>query len=231
MNRPETKASVVSTLLSRVFALFSGEQFRGVVDRFVRRNYAKGMEAEEVKLKLRFNVTPCEEKLKLMTENVQSEVNGVMSDLERQLQESIREGILNNEPPTMLKKRVQLLMNPTKKLKHEFASGRKMNWQNRIEMITRTEANRAQNQGHFDAFKESGLSGKKWISVHPDDRLCPICSKAGNMYDKENPIPIDDEFNITVAKARYRFQKPPIHVNCRCRLMFIVEEPEGDKND
>lgn len=226
----EQKADVISVLLDRAFVLFRGEQFRGIVERFIRRNYAKGMNAEEVTLKLTTNVSTDERKINLMTENVVSEIDGVMNDLNRKLQESIREGILNNESPSKIKKRIQLLLNPTEKRKYEFASGRKMNWSERLDVITRTESNRAQNQGHMDTFNQSGLKGKKWISIHPDERLCPICSKAGNMYDKAAAIPVDDEFKVTVPKyGVFRFQAPPIHVNCRCRIMFkVVDEEEGD---
>jgi len=230
--KPERKADIIGTLLNRAFVLFRGNQFRAIVERFVRRNYAKGMTAEEVKLRMRTNAIPEERKIELMTEQVSSEVSGVMDELNRKLQESIRDGVLNNENPTQLKKRVQLLLNPTEKRKHDFASGRKMNWNDRINMITRTESNRAQNQGRHDAFIQSGLpEGHKWISVHPDERLCPICSKVGNKYDKESAIPIDEEFVVTVPKyGTFRFQLPPIHPNCRCRAMFIVGKPEGEES-
>lgn len=229
--KKEFKASIIETLLNKAFVLFRGDQFRGIVERFVRRNYAKGMESEEVKLKLRTNAVPEDRKIEIMTDQVSSEVGGVMDDLNRQLQESVRDGIMNNENPTQLKKRVQLLLNPTEKRKHEFASGRKMNWSDRIDLITRTEANRAQNQGRRDTFEQSGLpDGHKWISIHPDERLCPICSKAGNKYDKESAIPIDNEFVVSVPRQGiFRFQLPPIHPNCRCRAMFTVGKPKKEE--
>lgn len=212
--KPEQKADIISTILNRAFALLQGEKFRGIIEKFIRRNYSRGVTLEEAKLKLNFNIIPQEERIKFLTDYTQTSVNKVMDELNTDLRQTVREGIMNNEPPNMIKQRVKLLMNPTDKLEHEFASGRKMNWRNRIDMITRTESNRAQNQGHMDAFKQSRLSGEKWISVHRDDRLCAICSKAGKQYDKDNAIPINEEFIVTVAKKTYRFQAPPIHPRC-----------------
>jgi len=223
----ELKANIIATLLNRAFVLFSGTQFKGIVDRFVRKNYAKGMNAEEVKLKMRTNAIPEERKIDLMTQQTSSEISGVMEDLSRTLQESIREGVLNNENPTQLKKRVQLLLNPTEKRKYDFASGRKMNWSDRINMITRTESNRAQNHGRMDTFKQSGLEGRKYLDVHEDERTSKICGKMNTKYTRDKAIPLDEEFEVVVPKLGViRGQMPPFHPNCRTRLMLKVGDDE-----
>jgi hypothetical protein len=226
--KPEFKANIVELVLGRLFALFTGDQFRGVVKQFVRRNYNKGMMAREVKLKLNMNPIPNEEKIDVMTDYTSAEITGVMDDLNKQIAQTIREGIMSNENPDDVRKKVKAVLNPTDETTFQYPSGRRVNWRDRITMITRTESARAQNMGHMDTFLQSGLDGKKYLSVHKDDRnLECVCRDLANKYDRDGAIPIDEEFEIKKGKNMYRFQYPPVHPHCRCLVLFRIEGGEN----
>ena len=222
----EAKADALEIVLARIFAVFKGVGFRRLVERFVRRHYARGMTAEEITLKLRTNAIPDEDKVSLITDETHTELSSLMDDLEKQYQQTIRESVRNNESPELIKKRLKTLMNPSGEVTHNYPSGRKMNWRDRLDMIQRTESNKAQNQGRLDTFKQSGLVGKKYLSVHEDERTSGICQHMDGKYGKEElAIPADQPFEVMVPKVGLvSAQSPPFHPNCRTRIMFALPE-------
>lgn len=85
----------------------------------------------------------------------------------------------------------------------------------RAEVIARTEAMRAANEGQqqlwSQAVEEGLLTGteeKEWI-VTPDDRLCPLCEPLDG-----KTVPLKDEFETEQGKI----DGPPLHPRCRCTL-------------
>lgn len=221
----ERKADAVEIVLARIFAVFKGVAFRRLVERFVRRHYARGMTGAEITLKLRTNSIPDEDKLALLTDEAHAEITGLMGDLEKNYQQIIRESLRNNESPDMLKKRLKVLLNPDNETLHTYPSGRKINWRDRIDMIQVTESNKALNQGRLDTFKQSGLAGKKWVSIHDDDRTSDICLAMGAKYGTEKQaIPLNEPFEVRAGGKLYSGQSPPFHPNCRSRLMFALPD-------
>jgi hypothetical protein len=216
--KAEQKAGIIEAIIHKAFAIFSGDPFKALVATFVTRNYVKGIRRSNP------NAQPNYGRLKLLIEQAQSEVDGVLSDLNFQLKQTVREAVINNENPTQIRQRIKLLLNPTDARIYEFTNGRKIRWSDRLELITRTEANRANNMGHLDSFSQSGFKGKKYLSIHPDERLCPICAAAGVKYDKENPIPLEDQFEVSISEGTFKFLAPPVHPNCRCRVMFAIDK-------
>lgn len=218
----ERKANLIVELLNRALKIFSTESFTNVITKFILRNYEKGSTTIKSPVPLK-PIIPDPQKVKLMAQSMQTDIQGVTEDLNRQVQQTVRDGVLNNESPTEIKKRIKLLLNPTDKLKSELPSGRKLNWSDRLENIFRTESIRAQNLGKFDSFKQTGLIGKKYVSVHKDDRLCPICSAAGEKYTKETGIDPNEPFEFSAEGNSYSILVPPFHPQCRCRLMFKID--------
>lgn len=218
----ERKANLIVELLNRALNIFRSESFTSVITKFILRNYEKGSTSIKSPVPLK-PVIPNPEKVRLMAQTMQTDIQGITEDLNRQVQQTIREGVLNNEPPSDLKKRIKLLLNPTESLKSELPDGRKLNWSDRLETIFRTESTRAQNLGRLETFQQTQLKGKKYISVHEDDRTCPICSRAGDIYIRENAIELDKPFEFEAEGKSYSLMIPPFHPNCRCRLQIKPE--------
>jgi HK97 family phage portal protein len=84
--------------------------------------------------------------------------------------------------------------------------------------ITRTEVLRASNQSALDAWQQSGVvEGKQWITAGADDECADyegqIETLSGNFYDDTSEFADGD---------------PPLHPNCRCTLVPVVTDSQGD---
>lgn len=80
--------------------------------------------------------------------------------------------------------------------------------------ITRTEVIRASNQASLDAYEQSGVvEGKQWLTAGATDECAAYEGQIewdlhGNFYDSDNEFQDGD---------------PPIHPNCRCVLIPVVD--------
>lgn len=107
-----------------------------------------------------------------------------------------------------------------------FGVGRRA--KNQAERITRTEVIKASNLGAQDAFEQSGVVvGKQWLTAE-DDRVDPLCSSLngkvidlkGKFFNKGDTISAGDKsLSLDYSDTPY----PPLHPNCRCTLLPIVE--------
>lgn len=89
------------------------------------------------------------------------------------------------------------------------------------ERIARTEVIRTSNEASIDAWRESGVvKGKQWFTAE-DDRVDDLCAELngkivyslkGNFYSKVTEF---DNGN------------PPIHPNCRCVLLPVLDEDKA----
>lgn len=82
---------------------------------------------------------------------------------------------------------------------------------NRVQVITRTVFNAAQNDGAFAAYEANRrlLSGVEWLTAR-DERVCPECNGLdGETWGFDDP----DR------------RQPPAHPNCRCNLIPVLREP------
>lgn len=81
--------------------------------------------------------------------------------------------------------------------------------------ISRTEVLRASNQATLDAFEQSGVvEGKQWVTYGATDECAEYDGKieydlGGNFYSAENEFQDGD---------------PPLHPNCKCVLIPIIEK-------
>lgn len=84
--------------------------------------------------------------------------------------------------------------------------------------ITRTEVLRASTDSALDAWNQSGVvEGKQWITAGADDECADyegqIETLSGNFYSDTSEFADGD---------------PPLHPNCRCTLIPIVTDAQGD---
>lgn len=115
----------------------------------------------------------------------------------------------------------------------------------RARTIARTEVTRAYSEGNLITFRESGVVDGVQIRNPQDERTCPQCGPlAGITFDNDGNIePVDQqtqqlrgiisgldnvEFthpggNSVAGKFKGEvFSHPPVHVNCRCWLVPVI---------
>jgi SPP1 gp7 family putative phage head morphogenesis protein len=86
--------------------------------------------------------------------------------------------------------------------------------------ITRTEVLRSANQSALDAFKQSGVvEGKQWVTAGATDE----CAQ----YDGDVET-LDASFYS--ADSEFLDGDPPLHPNCRCVLVPVLEENSEAKS-
>lgn len=99
----------------------------------------------------------------------------------------------------------------------------------RAEKIARTETIRAQTKSEIEVWKESGVVNAKIWYTAQDERTCPLCAP---MHEKV--ISLNDTFfakgdshegeDGAVIKLDYEaVDGPPLHPNCRCTLIPVIE--------
>jgi len=104
----------------------------------------------------------------------------------------------------------------------------------RSEMIARTEASRAQNQGSVQAWKQSGVvSGTEWAAF---DDACEFCqemdgktiSLGETFFAQGDVMEIGDE-ESGIQRLSFNYEQvdaPPLHPNCRCTAVPVLKELE-----
>ena len=73
-------------------------------------------------------------------------------------------------------------------------------------VIARTETVRLANEGLIDLFKENKVEKVRWLSAM-SDRTCIDC----------------EDLNGRIYEINNLTEQPPLHVNCRCSLLSVIE--------
>jgi hypothetical protein len=95
----------------------------------------------------------------------------------------------------------------------------------RAKLIAQTETTRAASEGLRAGYRESGVvTGMVWKTVN-DEKICAYCGELDGKV-----ISIDGAFYDVLPpemqeKMRRRFEVPPAHPGCRCRMRAQVIEP------
>lgn len=108
------------------------------------------------------------------------------------------------------------------------ALGEEAPW--RAERIARTEGTRAMMEGNIEAWKATGVKGKRWLlSADP----CPQCEAFAKAFNAPHALnqpflKVGDSFvglDGTKIPVNYRdINGPPLHPQCRCDLEPVFED-------
>jgi SPP1 gp7 family putative phage head morphogenesis protein len=98
----------------------------------------------------------------------------------------------------------------------------------RAMMIARTETIRASNYAAAETYRQSGVVQEKEWLVTDDSRTCPICLEMNGQR-----VGLDENFNDVAEAAGADLsygdiEAPPAHIFCRCCLVPVVAEFDGE---
>ncbi len=135
-------------------------------------------------------------------------VRGIDDTTKQGVQQAVERWYANREPITALRRDLEPLFGAR-----------------RAKLIAQTETTRAASEGLRAGYRESGVvTGMVFRTVN-DERVCAHCGSLdgtvvpleGSFYDALTP-----ELQATL---RRRFDVPPVHPGCRCRMTAQVIEP------
>lgn len=216
--------NILEEMLKRAYVFFNVENFREVIYRFVSDYYMRGM--ENVEEQTDKNFFPNEMQKQFLSESVASLIKDITDQMEKNIREEIRQGILNQQSIAQIQQRIKKLLKG-KDLTVTTKDGEKrvISWKERVKTIARTESLRAQEVGKFEAYRQSELDLRKYIDVIEDNRTSPICVQMDKKYgDKKQGIPMDKAFQVTVDGKIIKAMFPPFHPNCRTEVRYIQKE-------
>lgn len=129
------------------------------------------------------------------------------------LQDTLSEGVKEGEGISDLSTRVQSV----------YAQANNV----RAENIARTEVLRGSNFARQEAFEQSGVEKKEWLTAL-DERTCVWCNEMdgkiieldGNFFEQGESFTVDEQ---TLTFDKYDVKTPPLHPQCRCTLIPIVD--------
>ena len=102
----------------------------------------------------------------------------------------------------------------------------------RAKLIAQTETTRAAAEGNRAGYKESGVvTGLVWKTSN-DEKVCPYCgSLHGKIVSLEGGAFYDELPEDLRSKTKRRFDLPPAHPGCRCRISARVMTPEDARRE
>jgi len=103
----------------------------------------------------------------------------------------------------------------------------------RAQMIAQTETIRSSNAGAVMSYKQAGIEYKQWYTAQ-DGKVCGFCQEMHNKIVgvSDNYWAMGDTMTVDVPDAKpismtltYEdVGAPPLHPNCRCTILPVVEE-------
>ena len=119
------------------------------------------------------------------------------------------------------------------KLRDELA-GAYGGWdKTRATMIARTETIRSSNAGAVMSYRQAGIEYKQWFTAE-DGRVCGYCQEMHNKIvgvsenywamGDEMTVEVEDQKPTTMTFSYEDIGAPPLHPNCRCTILPVVEE-------
>jgi SPP1 gp7 family putative phage head morphogenesis protein len=185
----------IPKMIKKIFKFFT---FKSISDNVIKVMFSKGWEQTEKKINM--NVLFNEKALEFLQSHTFDNIKGMTEEIANDLKAELERGIINGESIAKLKDRVRSVFNVGEV---------------RAEMISRTESNRAENNGKLLAMKGSGKKyKKKWLSAH-DNRTSELCKHLDGQT-----VEIDEDFHY----RDWDGQSPPAHVNCRSSIIFVEED-------
>lgn len=146
--------------------------------------------------------------------------------LKETIRQSLIEGLQENETIPELAKRIEggldavATINVGAVVDEEgdvvrSATTREITQATAAEMIARTEANRAFNEGNLDALQQGGIEKVQWLLASDACEECLEASEADEGDDLGKTMSIDDASG-----------EIPVHPNCRCTWVTITEDSD-----
>jgi SPP1 gp7 family putative phage head morphogenesis protein len=194
----EVKA--VDDVIKRIKELVTFQGLKRVSDAAIQHTFMKGWDTAEKQLDRNFVIN--KDAITYLQNYTFNNIQDMTEEIKNDLRAELERGIIAGEGITNL----------TKRVKSVFDKG-----ENRAEMIARTETNRAENQGLYQAFKSTGEAFvKRWIAAK-DDRTSPICMRLHGQT-----VGLNDNFKD--KQAGWEGPVPPAHVNCRSTVVYISKD-------
>ena len=182
-------------MIKKIFVIFGSKE---VSDNIIKMQFLSGWDDSEKQIDQ--NIAMNEKALGFLQDHTFDNIKGMTEEIANDLKAELERGIIQGESIPKLKERVNNVFNVG---------------ENRAEMISRTEVNRAENNGKLLAMKASGLDyNKKWIAAK-DDRTSDLCKHLDGQV-----VDLHDDFHY----KDWSGQAPPAHVNCRSTIVFISKE-------
>lgn len=142
-------------------------------------------------------------------------VQSTNSDIAKRLRKTLTEGLEASETIPILRKRVEGVFEGLER----YSAAR----------IARTETIWAWNEGAVQGYIQSGIVEKKqWLSA-ADDRSCDFCpqmdgktiSVEAYYFEKGSKFEVGDR---SLSFVYEDVGHPPLHCNCRCTIVPVIEE-------
>lgn len=155
-------------------------------------------------------------------------VDDLVDDVRRRVRRTVRQGAIGLLTPTEVIEQLRGIVPARRDLR-----GRLRSASARAEAIARTELGRifsSANQSRFMQASERIPGLRKWWLTRGDDRVRPSHRTAGERFGQDNPIPVDQPFDVGGSKLMFpRDPGAPARevVNCRCVHVPVVPEPEA----
>jgi SPP1 gp7 family putative phage head morphogenesis protein len=194
---PELKG-MLEDLINKFLNIFNVNIVSDKVNVAIENSYHKGIEKAEIQFEMNFFDNT--RRLDFLKKYSFDNIKGMNEDIAEKLRKELSIGLMNLESINKLKDRVQKVMDVSVE---------------RAKMIARTESNRAENMGHVDGARQSGLKLMKRWDAHLDKRTSAVCSALDG-----KTIPLDQKFHYKDQE----FDAPPAHPNCRSTVIFIQED-------
>jgi len=195
---PTLKANL-DRIIEAYMASFNIAHLEELLKNLIKKEYSKGLEKAEMDFDMNF--TPDYAKKDMLEKFAVDNLRDVGEEMKNKLRQELTAGMLNMEDVNQLSVRVRDVLKVS---------------QERAKLIAVTESNRAFNQAHFDAAKDTGLALKKQWSAQPDkddQNPCPVCAGLDRQI-----VEMDGYFK---DKNGEKHLLPPVHPRCKCRVLYI----------
>jgi len=188
-----------------------------VVDRFLKKHYDAGLRKQSVTYGINF--VRNDGTVKYLQDATFEHIKGITDDIGTRLESELSKALAANEDRAQIRKRIANIFRGTQPTR--------INFEDRIETIRRTETARAENYAALDAAKQLKVKTKKRVAIVADDRTSDICRAMARKYGTDGQAIDRDEPFVVTLKVGNKTQTitemaPPFHVNCRSALQLVV---------
>ena len=186
----------INSIITKIKSILSIEGLRQITNNVIRNNYMKGWDQAEKDLNI--NILPDQNAMEYISNYTYDNIKGMNDDIAENLRQVMQRSFMDGSSLEKVKAEITKV----------FDVGN-----NRVEMIARTESNRAANFGRLHGYQKSGQPGKKVYSAHIDDRTSALCKRLDGQETE-----MDEDF--VDPKGEWKGPVPPAHVNCRSSWVF-----------